>query len=173
MLIIKRCIPLLRFLLLLSLVVILLQPLSVYAHSGDTDSSGGHYDHEYGGYHYHCGGHPAHQHTGGICPYRYSSSKPSGSSSGTSNSSTTTNKNNDDSDTGIVIFCTILFIALGLYVLYDTYKTPPSTKEKRKSIETKNDDVPQITKNEPNPQKTVTLIQIIRNCIQINQNPFK
>ena len=42
------------------------------AHSGRTDSSGGHHDYKnksgLGSYHYHCGGHPAHLHTNG-CPY--------------------------------------------------------------------------------------------------------
>ncbi len=43
------------------------------AHSGRTDSNGGHRDNKnksgLGSYHYHCGGHPAHLHTNGICPY--------------------------------------------------------------------------------------------------------
>ena len=51
------------FLLLLSL------SFSSYAHSGRTDSSGGHKDSLTGEYHYHCGGHPAHDHPLGICPY--------------------------------------------------------------------------------------------------------
>lgn len=38
------------------------------AHSGRTDSSGGHYNRSTGEYHYHHG-HPAHQHENGICPY--------------------------------------------------------------------------------------------------------
>ena len=45
-----------------------------YAHSGRTDSSGGHRDNKnvsgLGSYHYHCGGYPAHLHTSGYCPYR-------------------------------------------------------------------------------------------------------
>lgn len=44
-----------------------------FAHSGRTDSSGGHRDNKnksgLGSYHYHCGGHPAHLHSNGICPY--------------------------------------------------------------------------------------------------------
>lgn len=44
-----------------------------YAHSGRTDSSGGHKDNQnksgLGGYHYHCGGNPPHLHTNGSCPY--------------------------------------------------------------------------------------------------------
>ncbi len=47
--------------------------LVVEAHSGRTDSSGGHHDYNnvsgLGSYHYHCGGHPAHLHSGGSCPY--------------------------------------------------------------------------------------------------------
>lgn len=43
------------------------------AHSGRTDSSGGHKDNKnksgLGGYHYHCGGYPAHLHDDGYCPY--------------------------------------------------------------------------------------------------------
>ncbi|MFR8227304.1 MAG: YHYH domain-containing protein [Lachnospirales bacterium] len=48
------------------------------AHSGRTDSRGGHRDNKnksgLGSYHYHCGGHPAHLHENGGCPYdsRYS-----------------------------------------------------------------------------------------------------
>lgn len=46
---------------------------NVYAHSGRTDSSGGHKDKQnksgLGSYHYHCGGYPAHLHPNGICPY--------------------------------------------------------------------------------------------------------
>lgn len=44
-----------------------------FAHSGRTDSNGGHRDNKnksgLGSYHYHCGGHPAHLHTNGVCPY--------------------------------------------------------------------------------------------------------
>ena len=43
---------------------------TAYAHSGRTDSNGGHYDRETGEYHYHHG-YPAHDHDGGICPYNY------------------------------------------------------------------------------------------------------
>ncbi len=45
----------------------------VEAHSGKTDSSGGHKDNQnksgLGSYHYHCGGNTAHLHTNGYCPY--------------------------------------------------------------------------------------------------------
>ncbi len=48
-------------------------PLQCSAHSGRTDSNGGHKDNQnksgLGPYHYHCGGHPAHLHKNGVCPY--------------------------------------------------------------------------------------------------------
>ena len=48
-------------------------PGTVEAHSGRTDSSGGHHDNKnvsgLGSYHYHCGGNPPHLHGGGVCPY--------------------------------------------------------------------------------------------------------
>ena len=42
--------------------------LSATAHSGRTDSKGGHYDHSTGDYHYHHG-YPPHDHPNGECPY--------------------------------------------------------------------------------------------------------
>lgn len=41
-----------------------------FAHPGKTDVSGGHYDRSTDEYHYHHG-YPAHQHTGGQCPYEF------------------------------------------------------------------------------------------------------
>lgn len=56
-------------------------PFSAYAHSGRTDSSGGHKDNKnksgLGYYHYHCGGHPAHLHENGVCPYSNTNSSSS------------------------------------------------------------------------------------------------
>lgn len=55
--------------------------LNSYAHSGRTDSSGGHKDNKnksgLGNYHYHCGGYPAHLHKNGVCPYTSKSSSSS------------------------------------------------------------------------------------------------
>lgn len=66
--------------------------ISVYSHSGRTDANGGHRDNKnksgLGSYHYHCGGHPAHLHPNGVCPYSSSGkSSTSGSSSGSGSSS--------------------------------------------------------------------------------------
>lgn len=53
--------------------LLLLLPSIAFAHPGITDESGGHHDYDnvsgLGSYHYHCGGHPAHLHENGICPY--------------------------------------------------------------------------------------------------------
>lgn len=42
----------------------------IFAHSGNTDSNGGHFDNSTGKYHYHHG-YPAHQHIDGECPYDF------------------------------------------------------------------------------------------------------
>lgn len=55
---------------LICLVLSLVLSMTALAHSGGTDSKGGHRNHSTGEYHYHHG-YPAHQHTGGVCPYDY------------------------------------------------------------------------------------------------------
>lgn len=71
----KKIFQRLLILLLLIFVVSSSTPniLVVQAHSGRTDSKGGHKDNKnvsgLGSYHYHCGGNPAHLHAGGVCPY--------------------------------------------------------------------------------------------------------
>ena len=67
--IIKRSTAIICALLLIDLLA-----TTTFAHSGRTDSYGGHNDNKnksgLGSYHYHCGGYPAHLHTKGFCPYR-------------------------------------------------------------------------------------------------------
>lgn len=54
---------------IIAIAAILLLCISVvFAHPGDTDANGGHYDRQNGGYHYHHG-YPAHDHKDGKCPY--------------------------------------------------------------------------------------------------------
>ena len=76
--------------------------INVYAHSGRTDSSGGHKDNKnisgLGSYHYHCGGYPAHLHTNVVCPYS-SSSLSSSSSSSTSSSASSSSSSSSSSST--------------------------------------------------------------------------
>ena len=59
----------------------------VCAHSGKTDSNGGHFDRSTGEYHYHHG-YSAHQHTNGKCPYDFDDK--TGENSGSSKTSTST-----------------------------------------------------------------------------------
>lgn len=66
-------------------------------HSGDTDEYGGHYNTETGEYHYHHG-YPAHQHTGGYCPY-YKSKLPQ-HGNGTNSSRQKLYKNSDLGELG-------------------------------------------------------------------------
>ena len=58
-----------------------------FAHSGRTDSNGGHHDYKnksgLGSYHYHHG-YPAHLHPGGVCPYSGASSNSSNSNNSSS-----------------------------------------------------------------------------------------
>lgn len=79
---------------LLTILTIISIGVNSYAHSGRTDSSGGHKDNNnksgLGSYHYHCGGHPAHLHTNGVCPYSSSSSSSKSSASSSSSSTKTT-----------------------------------------------------------------------------------
>ena len=74
--------------------------LTTYGHSGRTDANGGHRDNQnksgLGSYHYHCGGHPAHLHTNGVCPY---SSKSSSSKNKSTSSSTTKKKKSTSTNT--------------------------------------------------------------------------
>lgn len=76
------------------LLIMTLIGVNSYAHSGRTDSNGGHRDNRnksgLGGYHYHCGGYPAHLHTNGICPYSSSSSSKRRKNSSSSNSKKST-----------------------------------------------------------------------------------
>ena len=74
---------------LISILLVILTIISIgvnaYAHSGKTGSNGGHRDNKnksgLGSYHYHCGGHQAHLHTNGVCPYSPSSSSSESSAS--------------------------------------------------------------------------------------------
>ena len=66
--------------LLILLAFILTLGLCSSAHSGRTDSNGGHRETATGDYHYHHG-YPAHYHTSGVCPYNFDDKTGSSSSS--------------------------------------------------------------------------------------------
>lgn len=83
----KRIIPI-----TIAFILVIASPIMAMAHSGGTDSAGGHHDYNnvsgLGSYHYHHGYGP-HLHTNGVCPYSSSystSSTSSGSSSKSYNS---------------------------------------------------------------------------------------
>lgn len=84
----------------LTLTFSLLPALSL-AHSGRTDSNGGHRDNKnksgLGSYHYHCGGHPAHLHTNGVCPYSSKKTSSDSSSSARSSSNGSSSKGSSQS----------------------------------------------------------------------------
>ena len=67
------------------LVVIIILPVTLFAHGGRTDSRGGHKDNKnksgLGSYHYHCESNPAHLHSDGICPYSLSTTSSNSNSS--------------------------------------------------------------------------------------------
>ena len=110
--------------LLLCIVCCLCCVVVVFAHPGRTDSNGGHYDRSTGEYHYHHG-YPAHQHTGGICPYDYDDRTGwnSGTSGGSSSSNVTrTEPQTDDTDSGFQIspgLIIFLLFLLGVFGFFD------------------------------------------------------
>ena len=85
---------------------------NAFAHSGRTDSSGGHNDNfnesGLGSYHYHCGGNPPHLHIGRVCPYdlsSYSSNNNTNSSSVRNDSGTVYSKYDEGWDDGYITGC--------------------------------------------------------------------
>ena len=80
--------------------------VNTFAHSGRTDSNGGHKDNQnksgLGSYHYHCGGHPAHLHTNGVCPYADNSSSSNKNTSNSSSQSKDSKSNSSSSNTSTV-----------------------------------------------------------------------
>lgn len=116
----------------------------VLAHSGKTDSKGGHYDHQNDGYHYHHG-YPAHQHTGGVCPYDYDNKtgqNSGGSSSYTYNttyntnssySSKTTNKSSGGDNkmsTGAIVWAVVIV----LFILWAGFRVRRTKSENMRSV---------------------------------------
>lgn len=77
--------------------------INLFAHSGRTDSNGGHKDNQnksgLGSYHYHCGGYPAHLHPNGVCPYAPSQSTSSGSSSNSSKNTSSSTSSSSSQNT--------------------------------------------------------------------------
>lgn len=97
-----------------------------FAHSGGTDSQGGH--NSANGYHYHHG-YPAHQHENGICPYNFddkTGQNSGSSSSGSSDSGQNTSYNSSNAYTEaksrshilpVLIFLSVIILFLYWYKL--------------------------------------------------------
>lgn len=99
------------------------------AHPGQTDGDGGHYDRSTGEYHYHHG-YPAHQHTGGLCPYDFDDR--TGWNSGTSSSKSGTKLfdwNDPSNSWGI----TILLCVLPLPILFGILMLSDKRKERKRT----------------------------------------
>lgn len=106
------------------IIIALFVGLPALAHSGGTDSKGGHYDHSTGEYHYHHG-YSAHQHENGECPY-------------SSNSASSDSDSDSDSDSLFWFFVIIIVIAaLWLYFKFKNSSSqskplpPPPAPTKR------------------------------------------
>ena len=109
--------------------VVLLFNIAASAHSGKTDSAGGHYDRQTGEYHYHHG-YPAHSHSveDGIidCPYDFDDNTNHNNSSSNQTNSSNSSKGNLDKEKDKISFWEIikhvfLLILLSLTTLYIIY----------------------------------------------------
>ena len=100
---------------LLVLVLALLLSLPVLAHSGRTDSKGGHYNRSTGEYHYHHG-YPAHQHEGGECPYDFDDR--TGESSGSSSSSEEDKDKPDEKEHPFSVLLKVLFFPVFIALVF-------------------------------------------------------
>lgn len=144
----KKYFRIFSFLLLLTIIY-----SNIFAHSGRTDSNGGHKDNKnisgLGSYHYHCGGHPAHLHTNGVCPY----------SANTSNVVTKTNnvqsvQNKSVSTTPINIPVDNIYfkesqctIEIGKQIKPDYVIEPNNATDKTVKFSTNNSDLLEINEN--------------------------
>ena len=121
--------------------------INTYAHSGRTDSYGGHRDNKnksgLGSYHYHCGGYPAHLHTNGVCPYSSSSS----SSKSSSYSSSYSSKKNTTTVavTGIEINEDIESIEVGKSITLTAKITPSNASNKEITWKSSNQDIATVS----------------------------
>lgn len=111
-----------KFIILTTIIVLILSFSVVsFAHSGRTDSNGGHMNHSTGEYHYHHGK-PAHQHSNGRCPYDDDSVETNYSSVVNTPSSISHTNSDDDDDKPFGFVGTILISALdSLLVFFPVY----------------------------------------------------
>ena len=94
------------YIFILSLIIICCSSSLVLAHSGRTDTNGGHFNRDTGDYHYHHGL-PEHDHPDGVCPYESNNEE--------SSSNTTTETETSESPSNFVKFlgCVVGGLFLG------------------------------------------------------------
>ena len=134
---------------LLLCVLALLIPITAAAHSGRTDSSGGHRDNKnksgLGYYHYHCGGNPPHLHTNGVCPYK--SGSASGASSGTKKSTATVSAPKKVYATRVDAVSVPNSLAAGKSVKLEGKVYPENAEDKEVSWSTKSPEIVSVTES--------------------------
>ena len=178
-----RKLELRKKILVLLLVFCLLFSSVCFAHSGRTDSSGGHKDNKnasgLGPYHYHCGGYPAHLHTGGVCPYSGGGSTSSSSTSSSSSSSSTTTKTVQKNVTSIKVSDTSVELKVG-ESFEVTAEALPSTAEDKTLTWKSNDETIAIVDSgeitgiaDGNAIITVESVNGIKKTIKVKVNPIE
>ena len=134
-----------KYLLLKILTICLIVTFSIsmqfiaYAHSGGTDSDGGHYDHSTGEYHYHHG-YPAHQHVNGECPYDFDdqtnhSSGGSSSSKAMTSISGASDANDSDSSDELILLILVGLMLGGPVISSFTAMIVDGIKSKKKKYQ--------------------------------------
>lgn len=165
---------------IISMLLIALSIISIgmnaYAHSGRTDSSGGHKDNKnksgLGSYHYHCGGHPAHLHTNGVCPYSPSSSSSKSSTSSSSSSKSSSGTSSSSSSTKTVTPTTIAVTAIQINENIESIEvgkskivtatiTPSNATDKNITWKSSNEDIATISANGEIVAKSTGTVDII------------
>lgn len=109
----------------IALLTVFLLSTVAFAHPGQTNADGGHYDRSTGEYHYHHG-YPAHQHTGGQCPYDFDDRTGWNSGPSASKSDTKFFDWSDPSNSWgiILLFCVLpLPILFGIFIISDKRKS--------------------------------------------------
>ena len=118
----------------------------IYAHSGGTDSQGGHWNHSTGEYHFHHG-HGEHQHPNGICPYdsAYDGTYAPGdmpqeksyAAASASNATTYSNSDDDADEESNYDNTNIVWYGIGAFIIYEVFlKKPKSTNTSASTITT-------------------------------------
>lgn len=178
-----RKLELRKKILVLLLVFCLLFSSVCFAHSGRTDSSGGHKDNKnasgLGSYHYHCGGYPAHLHTGGVCPYTGGGSTSSSSTSSSSSSSSTTTKTVQKNVTSIKVSDTSVELKVGESFTVTAEALPSTAEDKNLTWESNDETIAIVDSGEitgiadGNAIITVESVNGIKKTIKVKVNPIE